>query len=504
VPAVRRPTSSSGEHGLGIEVIVSRRRRGADALVWTLVAVALLAEPASLRAQSEARTRVIRLDKNGLTDPTEDGLQVLQNVRRGDKVGIEFYPSRVFDLDGLDVPSKDVVASRAMSAARPFFVYPEDSHLLFATPKRFRTTLHPGTTTFFVAGAGAYRLRITRLSEAEYNAAVPNDNTASNASYVASIGLRCYAMNDPALIGRSEPVERPELSRLLTRMKYDASDGGAPTLYMFRDVVIAEDAAKPILVIELVQEQFGITGADTTWIQKECPGLTPLEQTALAADKAPLGKPQGVVIVQVAPDFDNAQVEFRTGVPTERATLQVADQRAGTLAHTSAALATDRFEFQVCYTTKAGTRRAQISGGPRTQCLPDRPIRVEVKEPLPGRVRYQPGAIAVNRFRDVRLTAHMVFLVDREAYFGVKQNRRGSRFNPIGRFINPSAGIQLGGGETIIVLLLGAHVKLVEEANLTTGLRFGNQGSGIPYRFDQNFYVGFSLDPVLFTRLRTP
>jgi hypothetical protein len=121
---------------------------------------------------------------------------------------------------------------------------------------------------------------------------------------------------------------------------------------------------------------------------------------------------------------------------------------------------------------------------------------VNVGGELPSNVRFQPGIIVVNRFRDVRLTLGMTFILDRASYF---RRRKTTRF--LGGVLNPAVGLQAGGSENQIVLLLGGHLRMLEQAGMVFGLRFGNEPSSTPYRLDRNFYVGVSLDPPLFGKI---
>jgi hypothetical protein len=226
---------------------------------------------------------------------------------------------------------------------------------------------------------------------------------------------------------------------------------------------------------------------------------------ALGKITPPVGTARTVAveIVRVAPDFDAVSFQSGDGVRTASTNLTVFDQAYGALTYQTPALTSGTFQFQMCYSPGDSSKTRKLLGPNSQRCLPQSPIRTSVLDALPGRVRLQPGMATVDRFRDVQLTAHAVFLVNSDKYFRAVPTEWFKPADWLGGYINPSVGLQLGGSTSQLVLLMGGTLRLLEEAGLTFGLRFGNQsGSSTPYRASQNFYFGCSLDPTLFNALK--
>jgi hypothetical protein len=121
-------------------------------------------------------------------------------------------------------------------------------------------------------------------------------------------------------------------------------------------------------------------------------------------------------------------------------------------------------------------------------------ITIRKERELPSSVRARAGFAVFDRAREARLLSNFVLVLSPEEYF--------SKTTGFFDRINPTIGLQIGGtGTKDAVFLLGVSYKLINEADLVLGLRFGRE-SGDPWLLKNNFYFGASLDPGLFGQLR--
>jgi hypothetical protein len=262
-------------------------------------------------------------------------------------------------------------------------------------------------------------------------------------------------------------------------------------VYEIRDVPVQLDANRPYLEYELVK----IEDDSVSQLAQICPGLS-----IDTGDRATvqIGRTQAAVLIEVVPDFSTVSVKYRAGNKTTSVQMDTLVDRDDAFGFVTPALTAGSFTYQICYQPAEGTELKRRLGSVTQWCVPSSPVSISVQPPYPSPFRLQPGVIVVNQARDVRLSAHMVFLVNRAHYFGPC---------PLCHFftgggLNPMVGLQVGGSNNQIVALLGGHLRLIDEAGLVFGFRFGNDAAGTPYRWDQNLFFGFSLDPGLFTSLR--
>ena len=220
------------------------------------------------------------------------------------------------------------------------------------------------------------------------------------------------------------------------------------------------------------QDQEGVLSSDAALATTY--GCAPAAADSLRRIKSPgpITKTLAVLLVKVTPDFVGARVEYGDGVRTDKADMQEFAPRYGALRFSPPALSAGGFQHHICYTVPQTSGLRRLIGLLNEWCVPTQPVTFEVSNLLPGRVRLQPGMIVVNRWRDVRLTVHTVFILDRESYF--REVRKPRLF---GGYLNPTLGLQLGGSDNQLVLLLGGHLRLIEEAGAIFGFRFGDEPS---------------------------
>jgi hypothetical protein len=310
----------------------------------------------------------------------------------------------------------------------------------------------------------------------------------------------CAGWNSPALSVGGRIRKHDLLDRTALRRSSLAPADSGWNLYEFEDVSFDADAGEPYVLVELIQYLEGSDRADLRdELLADCDPSTRTELEGV--DSGRFGIVASMVLVKVAREFESAQLRVEVGGRRYTRTLEAAQDERGVVAASTEALQPGDFSYRICYqpTEDSGIRR--LAPGVDTWCVPREGVRGSVLSDLPGSVRIQPGVVAVNRARDVRLTTHRVFIMDRSAYFGRRNRWKRLRF--FGGVLNPGMGFQLGGSESQIVLLIGGHIRIIDQATFTFGLRFGNSETSEPYRLDQNFYFGFALDPVLFGRLRS-
>jgi hypothetical protein len=445
--------------------------------------------PQWAHGQEQSRPIVVAHDRNGRTAADATPGHVLAGLRAGDRVSIVLYPGSVFDFGGLDVPRRNTLQSKIGSEARPFFVYPEDPYLLFDQPKTMISTIPPGPTDFYIVGAGRYRLRMQRLTQAQLDTAIPADNAAAYNNFYKKRMNRCYALNDPTLFGRMDQVQGPPADSLIQRIGWNPRSANTRRLYAFRGVTLPADEERPYAALEIVQNQASKDGCDPTSAQA-LPNTGGVAQTI------------GLAVVRVAPDFDVAKVVYRARINGEdrqiTGDLVPSATSSGAMTFTTEALDQGSLNYRICYNVAETSGLKRFIGSQSEWCIPLREVTASVASPLPGAVRLQPGMIAVNRGRDVRLTANVLMIVDRASYFRTREHPR-----LLGGYVNPIAGLQFGGAEGQVVMLAGVHLRLLNEAGMVVGFRFGNQNSSTPLRADQNLFVGFSFDPGVLATLRS-
>lgn len=121
-------------------------------------------------------------------------------------------------------------------------------------------------------------------------------------------------------------------------------------------------------------------------------------------------------------------------------------------------------------------------------------ITIRKERDLPSSVRARAGFAVFDQAREARLMSNFVLVLSPEEYF--------SKTTGFFDRINPTIGLQIGGtGTKDAIFLLGVSYKLIIEADLVFGLRFGRE-SGDPWVLKNNFYFGVTLDPGLFGQLR--
>jgi hypothetical protein len=443
------------------------------------------------------RTVIVQYDKNGLASPSAHADQLVGSLRAGDKLSVQFFPTLIFNLDGLDLPQG------ISKQSSPFFVYPEDAGVLFpATPKHLMTSLHPGLTNMYVFGGGNYALRATRLDSSALTKLVKTDGSAAWQAFVASAGSKCYAMNDKAIVGQSQLAAKELNAQLLSRAGLPASTT-FPRLYAIPGVVIARNDQSPYLELELLDFHAAYqTNSDSAKLAADL-GCDGESITAMKAVTPPVivAQVQTATIVRVAPEFEKAQWQTGDGVRVSQSDFAVLDAQYGALANQTGALSAGPLQYQICYAPDDSAKSKVLAPTVKQRCIPDKPVTLTVQDALPASVRLQPGLMIVNRFREVDLTANVVFLVNREKYF--RTVPMGFWNGLVGGYFNPLVGLQVNGSTSQLVFLMGGQLRLIEEAGLTFGLRFGAQGATEPYRLSQNYFVGFSLDPGLFNSLRS-
>lgn len=113
----------------------------------------------------------------------------------------------------------------------------------------------------------------------------------------------------------------------------------------------------------------------------------------------------------------------------------------------------------------------------------------------PSALRARVGYAAFNRARESRLIANFALILSPKNYFS--ENLSVLSLNRI----SPTTGLQIGGtGEQDVVFLLGLSYKLIDQADMVFGCRFGKD-TATAWKFSNNAYFGVTLDPGLFDRL---
>lgn len=120
---------------------------------------------------------------------------------------------------------------------------------------------------------------------------------------------------------------------------------------------------------------------------------------------------------------------------------------------------------------------------------------VHTERVRPGNLRARVGYAAFDRAREGRLIANFVLIRNPRGYF--------SENTAFFERLNPTTGLQIGGtGEKDVVFLLGLSLKIIDQADVVAGLRFGRE-SNSPWVLKNNFYFGATLDPGLFNWIKT-
>lgn len=445
-------------------------------------------------AQTEPVTRVIRLDRNGRPPvaEAEDTNRVL--AREGDQLRVEFYPARVFDLGGIDVPSADRAKAKLGNALEAFFVYPQDPYVLFESPKLLIPGQNPGRFNVYLAAPGGqYRLRIAPLTQAELDAAIPKDTPEAWKSFLDQRRAACYLAGDSHLRGAGGFVDNSDVNQpenLLTNQHL--------RLLSFRDITLTKAQGNPYAVIELVK--FG-EFVDVAGVKGKCKTLKDGAKD-LDIEKTPpdqVGSTTAMTIVKVSPDVKEAVLRYGFDATPVRAAMPLVDSAAGVYAATTSELSAGNPQYQVCHTITEESPLRSLVGPGAERCVPASPARLRVRSALPSSFRLQPGVVVTNRLRDVRLSIHGVILIDREEYFGGKGHHY--LYGIVGGLLNPSFGLQVGGDNAVIVLM-GLHTRFSDEAGMQFGVRFGDKANASQFRFERNWYVGFSMDPLLFSKVK--
>jgi hypothetical protein len=439
--------------------------------------IVLLAVTSSLAVDATAqtgKTYTIRHDRDGRTDPKQVPSNVLAELRKGDKLAVEFYPTEVFDLAATDLPRRDAMKAIVGRDPDVVFIYPLNPYLTVAKPLELIPNLEPGVTDLYAVGTSASRLRLTYLNETEFNEGAPKD-PGQYKVLLKTLGHSCSTPGDRPLVGTAEPAPTLALEKRVVDLMGWAGAENRPSLYVFRHIPIRGDTT-PYLRIEVVSLEGGR-------------GCTPPTDSLVARTKE-------VVFVRLGHRFQVPELKWRVGVKSDSMPMEQIDPSRPVFMTTTAALDEGTYEYQVCYSLLPDADLKRRFPQMDRYCVPVPPVTVTVGSELPSNVRFQPGIMVVNRFRDVRLTLGMTFILDRASYF---RRRKTTRF--LGGVLNPAVGLQAGGSENQIVLLLGGHLRMLEQAGMVFGLRFGNETSSTPYRLDRNFYVGVSLDPPLFGKI---
>lgn len=435
---------------------------------------ALLSWAAPLMCQDLGRTAVVQIDRFGAVRKSSVSGLDTTSLKRGDQVEIEFYPSLVFNLRSIDLPDRKRTDQRLVSKADPFFVYPEDSYLLFAKGRGQVAHLHPGLTTVYVVGRGNYRLKLERTAE------LPPWVVDDSAQYRINLLKQlegpgeCYQGRQSELYGQWGLASDLRDSAL-ARMGWASDSGDSPNLYRFEGVPISDNATLPILVLTLLQP------------------LPDSNQSCGARLR-----PVAIVLATVAKDFETAQLRYRTGLQWQSVDIKVLGSDPGALGYLSSPLSPGTLEYQICYKPTPASYIAALSPVPLDQwCRPRDPLALVVRESqLPNSVRLQPGLVAVDRLREANLAAAMVLILDRDSYF-----RLHGTPNFFGGFINPMVGLQVGNTKSQFVMLMGIQLRVLQQGGLVFGWRFGND-PGQAFKPNHNWYLGFSLDPQLFSSLK--
>ena len=379
-------------------------------------------------------------------------------------IRFEYLSTQVFDLSAIDAPKKENFANTGLQPDLAFMLYPEDNAIRFEKPLSAMNTVPPGKSTFYFMGRRSFRLRFTMVSEDELKKLLTVDSKEGNTAFLKQrLGQKIPEAKFVAA-GNTRDARLVGSGALSALAKAGHDTSSQSRLGLMRvEVTVPAAGEKPIMLIEVGQEDL-MGGLDIAY--------------------ASLAR----VVVEANPVF----LETR-GVKRTRSQTSVAD---GIASATVADIGAGDLEAQLCAVPAQNSRLAALVGTGTEYCVPLSALKLRVAEQLPSRVRYQPGIIVADRGREPRLAAHMVFIRDVEGYFE-KQGRRSWLAG-----VNPSAGIQVGGSESIVVLLLGLHARLVPEAGLQVGFRFGNENTNSGWWAAREAYFGISLDPSLFNKLR--
>ena len=455
-------------------------------LTWLLL---FGAYGADARGQEAGRTHVVRLDKFGNAPPDQPLEETVGQLKSGDRMQIEFWPARLFDFRGVDFPQRSAVEAVYGSVENEIFAYPADAYLLFGDPSGPvsdlpLSRLHPGASSLYVWGLGRYKLKLSYFSLDELRTNHTSYQELVDALVPAK--ARCFAWGDPALVGRSELDKQAQGTIDLEARGWGETP--ANRLYRFDDITIEQQTDKPFLLLELVRYEGGLPEA-------EC---TPQSWAAVAADQRhTLGSVVVVALARVAPEFTSVRLQERVDLRTRWRTFELTDEPYAVYAVQFDSLRAGTSELRVCYRPTEESAIRVRAPALEEWCVPNDFVHIAVKDAsLPSSVRFQPGLIAVNKFREPRVTAHLVLITDRDSYFG-----RTSR-KVFGGIINPMVGIQLTGSDTRLIGLFGVQVRVIDEGGFVVGIRFGADDLPDPWRFEENWFVGFSLDPLLFGRLK--
>lgn len=447
--------SGSRTHSNSRSMNYRRRLHLASGFVLLLAVVS--AQPA---ASQDRPTVTVTVDRNGRLDPR----QPAPSLRAPLDIRFEYRASQIFDLSVIDAPLRKHLADLDLQPDIAFMLYPEDNAVRFGGPIASMNSLPPGNSSFYFMGRPSIRLRFTMLSEDAVNPLMSADTKDNYAKFLVTILKRVIPEAQFVAAGqaRDAGLEGSGAFEALARAGQDTAASTRLSL-MRVDVNVPTPGEQPFMLIELGQDQLN--------------GNFEVVYASLAR-----------VVTEAEPVFLETRGAKRMRIGTSTAdgilSATVADAPAGVL------------EAQFCAVPAQKSRLAALRGVGSEHCVPLSPLKLRVEEVLPSRVRYQPGIIVADRGREPRLAAHMVFVRDPAGYY----EKRGWRSWPSG--INPTAGIQLGGSESILVLLLGLHVRLVPEAGVVGGFRFGNENTNSGWWAARESYFGISLDPALFNKLR--
>jgi hypothetical protein len=125
-------------------------------------------------------------------------------------------------------------------------------------------------------------------------------------------------------------------------------------------------------------------------------------------------------------------------------------------------------------------------------------------------IRFRSGVLVVDRGRIAALSFNMLIVFTPEIYFSPTEARVNSAGQAISwrrcwllNRLGVSVGLQLGErGETTQNLLAGVSYKLIREADVIGGVRFGSHDPTTPFRWGESVFFGMTFDPAILLRLR--
>ena len=204
-----------------------------------LVGILALSVVRQVGAQDE-RTIPMAYDRFGHSPPGEH--PDFQDIRRADRIQIEFNSTAVVDPTGLLLPDGKELTADGLEGA---FAYPADPALIRGLAgARFRQ-LPPGRTTLYaIVGRSDVRIRITPLDDTIAETAL--SDSAHFEAFRKSHLDTCYEWSDKTIGGQANTLKLD--GKAAARLK-------PYHLVEFPGVTLTEPATGPYLLVELLENR---------------------------------------------------------------------------------------------------------------------------------------------------------------------------------------------------------------------------------------------------------